>query len=564
MAQRWTGAPGPAAVATAVPAEATGGRAPDGEREGHDTAAPAPGPPDRVLPRVALASTLVPLLVSAIALFVTGGAYRPFADVASIELWTRAVGHDWPLVGPFSRSGWYHPGPALFYVLALPYRLLGGPSLALPLGALAINAASVAGMAVVARRRGGTPLMLITLLGCALVLRSLGTDEVRVPWNPWVTVLPYGLVVFLTWAMTCGDRWALPLAAFVGSFVAQTHVGYVALALPLVAFGAAWRVVAHRSTLRRLALPGLATLGVVVVMWSPAIVEQLRNDPSNLERTVDWFRSGGVGEEGPATLGDGWRVVSAQYWVAPEWLVGTRPVLASSAEPRYVHQALAPVLLVVVALAILALWRRRVEDSGRLVAVWALASGLGVLATARTIGPLYAYRLGWTRLLGMVAGVIVAWVVWRAAAGPWPARAARALPRVALAGIAVLAVVSSVAHVRAAERPPDESANIRELTRGVVAALSPGQGEVVVKGRGLGGLAYAPALVLQLERQGIDSSVASARPDAREPHYYDGGPVRATLSVAVEADVDDLATNPDRRLVASAGDPTVAVFMAER
>jgi hypothetical protein len=131
-------------------------------------------------------------------------------------------------------------------VLALPYRLLGASSIALPLGALAINGASVAGMAVVARRRGGIPLMLITLLGCALVMRSFGPEQLRLPWHAWVTVFPYGLLVFLTWAMACGDRRALPVAVLVGSFVAQTHVGYVALALPLVALGAAWLVASHR------------------------------------------------------------------------------------------------------------------------------------------------------------------------------------------------------------------------------------------------------------------------------------------------------------------------------
>src|SRR5690606_39904468 len=52
----------------------------------------------------------------------------------------------------------------------------------------------------------------IALVGCALLMRSLGPDEVRVPWNPYITVLPYLLLVFLTWAMIEGERWALPAA----------------------------------------------------------------------------------------------------------------------------------------------------------------------------------------------------------------------------------------------------------------------------------------------------------------------------------------------------------------
>ena len=58
------------------------------------------------------------------------------------------------------------------------------------------------------------------------------------------------------------------------------------------------------------------------------------------------------------------------------------------------------------------LWRQRVSQSRQLVAVWAVAV-VGIVATARTIGPMYVYRFGWARMLGMVAGVIVAWAAWR-------------------------------------------------------------------------------------------------------------------------------------------------------
>jgi hypothetical protein len=251
--------------------------------------------------------------------------------------------------------------------MALPYRLLGGSTIALPVGAVAINGACVAGMAVVARRRGGGPLMLITLLACALVMRSFGPEQLRVPWHAWVTVLPYGLLVFLTWAMACGDRWALPVAVLVGSFVAQTHVGYVALALPLVAFGAPWLLASHRRDVGRLRWPALCALGVAVVAWLPPVIDQLTHDPGNATVLVRWFREGGTGGEASHTLLDGWRVVSAQYALAPEWLAGTRPVNLVQ-EPTYVSDPVVPALLAVVALAIVVLWRLRVSQSGQLIA----------------------------------------------------------------------------------------------------------------------------------------------------------------------------------------------------
>jgi hypothetical protein len=376
-----------------------------------------------------LALALAPLVVSAVALVVAvGGDYRPFGDFAVIEMTTRAVGDHWPLAGNHSRDHWHHPGPAMLYLLAVPYRLLGGASIALPLGALAINGASVAGMAIVARRRGGRPLMLITLLGCALLIRSLGPEQLRLPWQAWVTTLPYGLLVFLTWALACGDRWALPVAVLVASFVAQTHVGYVVLALPLVLLGAAWLAWSHRRGLVGLWAPSLCALCVGLVVWLPPAIDQLTNDPGNATVMARWFRQGGDAGEGPHTLLDGWRVLSAQYWLTPEWLFGARPPNLVG-EPSYVYEPVVPVLLAVVVLAAVVLWWRRVSDSGQLVAVWAVASVIGVVATARTVGLLYEYRFGWARMLGMLAGVIVGWAAWRAVVDWRPALERWASPR---------------------------------------------------------------------------------------------------------------------------------------
>ena len=60
------------------------------------------------------------------------------SDWAAIELRTRDVG-TWrtPLVGPYSRYGWNHPGPLLFYVLAVPYRMLGAQGRGILAGAVA-------------------------------------------------------------------------------------------------------------------------------------------------------------------------------------------------------------------------------------------------------------------------------------------------------------------------------------------------------------------------------------------------------------------------------------------
>jgi hypothetical protein len=270
--------------------------------------------------RVALALTVLPLVVSALYLRLFYADFINTGDFSLTELQTQDIGHNWVELGPYSRDGWFHPGPALFYALAPIYRLLGSAAVNLHVAALAVNAGAIAGMGFVARRRGGLPLLLITLVAVALAVRTLGVDPIRMAWNPWMAVLPYGLVLLLVWAMACGERWALPAAVVAGTFAAQTHVGYVALALPLVVLGAVWLVVATPAgDRRRLVVPALAGGAAAAVMWLPPAVEALTNDPGNARTVVSWFREGGNGPEEASTLSAGWKVVVTSQWsVLPE------------------------------------------------------------------------------------------------------------------------------------------------------------------------------------------------------------------------------------------------------
>jgi hypothetical protein len=274
----------------------------------------------RTVWRVALVLALLPLVISAVTMAITvGNSLHPYGDHAVMEMRVRDVGLHPVLIGLYSRDGWSHPGPILFYLLAVPYRLSGDSSIGLQLGALLINGSAMVGMALVARRRGGTPLLLCTLLGCGLLVRTLGPDLVRDPWVSYITVIPFGLMVMLSWSMTCGDTWALPVGAGVASFLAQTHVGYVALAFPLLAWGALslmWLAAKRRSkggaeagpAAGAVARAGIIAAVVVAVMWLPALIDQVFHSRGNLYNIVHWFQNGKT-----HTLAQGYRVVGAQF-----------------------------------------------------------------------------------------------------------------------------------------------------------------------------------------------------------------------------------------------------------
>ena len=105
--------------------------------------------------------------------------------------------------------------------------------------------------------------------------------------------------------------------------------------------------------------------------------------------------------------------LTGQFGWRPEWLTG-KSLSSWSGESPFLLSSPVPVLLTLVALAGVALWRRG-GDGRRLVAVLVGTLALSVVAVARTLGPVFDYRLRWTWMPPLVAFVLVAWAAWRAA-----------------------------------------------------------------------------------------------------------------------------------------------------
>jgi hypothetical protein len=506
-----------------------------------------------------LALVLAPFVVSAATIVVHDRGYRPIGDLAQNELRTRDVPRHLPLTGPFSRDNWFHPGPMYYYVLAVPYRLLGSTSIAILLAALLINAAAIAGMAVIARRHGGTELMLVTLVGCSVLLAALGPSFVRNPWNPLLPVLPYGLLLFLVWAMVCGDAWAMPVAAVVATFVTQTHVGFALLALPLLFAGAgallvrSWRARGPDASSRRAAClrAGLWAIGLLFLLWLPPVVDQIKNPPGNLRLIVRYFRHPNAPLH---PMAQGVKLLAAQLGFRPEWIVGAGKASPFTGEPILFYQPVRwPVLVIALVGAVFVFWRRRRVDALALVAVVTGAALLGVLAVARTIGPALEYRLRFALVIGMLAGVTIAWAGWIVASG-WRAAAARVLTGAAVVAIVSFSISNSIGAAQFGLKDIPGSSDEQRLVAGVRSTLPGGDGAVVVDSTSFASSAYATGLVLALERAGLPARVPHRVVAGAGAHrVYQSGPLRAWLTVVSDASVDAPEARKFGQLVAYTG-----------
>jgi hypothetical protein len=388
---------------------------------------------------------VLPALVAAVSLL--GRHWFASGDQAFEVLRIGDVGgRHTPLVGVPSRFGWYHPGPLLFLVLAPAQRLLGETGVLA--GTALVNAAALVGVAVVARRRGGTALLLWTGLLVAALVHALGPGLLLDPWNPWLALLPFLLFVFLAWSVACGDRPALPWAVGVGSFVVQTHVGYGLLVVGLLAVVLVVALARDRAGLGRwLALSGV----VVLVLWLPPLIQQAAGHPGNLGEVARYFvhppqytaQQAAAINSGPVV---GWKtgfgVMGEQLTPPGPWVTGRETdkfgfVASAAAWPGVL------VILGAVGTGALAWWRGA-RDAARLAGVAVVLAVLGVVATARVNGFVAPYLVRWWWVVALVLWLSIGWCV-ASALGVVPARPGVDGPALGRRGLRLLAPASGLA-----------------------------------------------------------------------------------------------------------------------
>ena len=497
---------------------------------------------------VALVLVLLPFAVAIVTALLDGG-HTAFADRALMELRIRDVGVHPVTIGLYSRDGWAHPGPFVYYLLAVPYRLFGSDMNALMVGSLMINAAAVAAMGAIARRIGGLGAALAVLLAASAVARALGVALLADPWVCWITVLPFGVACLLTWALADGRIWALPVTALVVSFLVQTHVGYAPILMPAFLVGIVWLVVRVRRSSQSsdphtqthaLAWSGLATVGALAVVWAPPLWDEWRGT-GNLSTVVRWFSDN---KEAAHTLTEGARIVGGQFAIVPDWITGTRRV-GFDGSITLTHETLVPLLLIPVLLAVVIAFRRRDRVARSLLVMLGVTVVAGVASVARTSGTMYEYRLLWTWTLGALVTAAAAFAGWRGTRARLPAVARPVMIGVLLATLLGLTVVQTADAADTDRTYVWDSPQVAEAVARAERHLQRDGGQLVFTSETFVGNWYQQGVILAFEHDGFDVRVPKDVAEVYGRHRVrDDGKVQADLLVLANTELVGFTGRP--------------------
>lgn len=408
---------------------------------------------------VVLVAPLVVALVAA-----ARPRWYPVQDLAQYELRVRDVGgRHTPLIGLAGRIGpWYdpgsHPGPLSFWMLAPVYRLLGSTSAALIASAISLHALALGLVLWMAKRRGGITLVVVLTGALAVLTRFYGPNVFIEPWNPYLPVTWWLVLLVAVWSVVDGDVAMVVPAVVAGTFCAQTHLPYVGLVGGLGAFllvplglsvGQAWRA-DDRDTAGRTVrwTVGAAVLGVL--LWIPPVIDEIWGQ-GNLTRIKDSVAH-------PTEGVSGWVHGPAELLrnLDPTALLVHRDLTGVSHASGLCLPAL--VLLAVWALTAVVAWRQRLHQVLRLHVVLAVALVLAGFSSTRIYGLLWSYLFLWAWGLATMLVVAAAWTVVAAARPHLPAIAAARLPRAAVAiGLAVAVASASAAGVHDRHAQPSRS-----------------------------------------------------------------------------------------------------------
>ncbi len=475
--------------------------------------------------------------------------WRPVSDNAAVA----TLAHDvlstrTPLVGMPSTIGQdavaagsgnehaHHPGPLMFWALAVPERLARSAPIGVLVGTALVNAAALAVVGLVALRLLGPRAAVGTLAVAGVLVWALGRQWIVDPWNPYIGLLPVLALCALTWAAVAGRPRALIGVAIVGSFVSQTHLIYAPLAVAMlaaaiagVAFSFSRRARRGQPWRREAAITSGAALGALAVAWALPLYDQFAHSPGNLSAVARSF-----GSRQGKLVGLDWTLrLGVQAIGAPPLFArqgGDIELITrswSSLGPLRVVSAVLVVVALAVSLVFAIRRRDRISASVALVALLALATAIAVVSRIPAYfdgAPFYRILQMWP--IGCFVWIALAVNVVRAL-GPHVERrlgdrrgAVRAVGLAAAVGLLVIAPFATAFADSA--RPDDKraahavgrlAAQLQpRLERGVPYVVDLRADELFTGG------AVQNGLFRELARRGFDTRVAPSDPYLGRSH----------------------------------------------
>ncbi len=352
----------------------------------------------------------LPLLVAAVVL--RDRDYFPVLDLAMTEFRVRDVfgGHT-PLIGLPGRIGRFpeqgsHPGPMSFYLVAIGYRLLGSSAWSMLVGAILVNVAAVGTAVALGFRRGGLWLAGAVSVWLLVSMRGYGIGVLSQPWNPYLPLVAWTVVVLAAWMVFEGDHRMLVPLVVAGTLCAQTHVPYLLLCLGLFGVGAVLTVVRWRrgdaTALRSL----LWSVGVGFVLWLPPLIDQFVHDPGNIRMLQQHFMNP---PEEPIGVAEGLKVLlrHLDVWHAVFGGGGSGGFVdaAYQAERSVVPGT---VMLVVWLCAVVVAWRMRHRALLWLHATLAVTLALETMSMVRIFGKVWYYLTLWAWSVTVAMAIVSA------------------------------------------------------------------------------------------------------------------------------------------------------------
>ena len=353
-----------------------------------------PGVPDRtsLFAAVCVMAAILPVIVATVRAIT--GDWRAIGDNAYFSIRAADVFTEHhPLLGSWTSASIAigldvnNPGPLLFDLLAVPVRI-GGPDAGLAVGVALINIASILGIAAIARRQAGATAVVVAMAAATGLGWAVGSELLFEPWQPHSLIFPFLCFLFMVWALAAGDLVMLPWAVGLGSYIAQTHVGYSLLvptlgALALAAAGVRlWR--SRRldpegwpSLRRRTSRYGAVAAIVALACWAQPVIEQIFGEGrGNLGRLAS-----SIGDTGARVgFGDAPRYVATLLALPPWW---ARPSVSEQFVPGDSLPSLVSSLLGLGVLAVLLAGGLRSAQRRRdQPIVWLVLTGMAAVAVA--------------------------------------------------------------------------------------------------------------------------------------------------------------------------------------